>query len=102
VKYLVQILLPLADNSGKPFPDELLRGIHTELAEKFGGLTAHSRAPAKGIWRSGAEKQTDDIVIVEVMADALDENWWAAFRVRLERLLKQEKLVVRAQAIQEL
>ena|ERR1700761_1510182 len=102
MKYLVQILLPLADNSGKPFPDQLLRGIHSELAERFGGLTAHSRAPAKGIWRSGAEKQTDDIVIVEVMADVLDENWWAAFRTRLEELLRQEKLVVRAQEIQEL
>ena len=47
-------------------------------------------------------RQKDDIVTVEVMADGLDENWWRDFRKRLEKLLGQEELVVRAHEIRTL
>lgn len=102
INYLIQILLPLAGNDGKPFPDETLRGIHRELSDRFGGLTAFSRAPAKGIWRSGRTEARDDIVIVEVMAADLEEEWWADFRKRTETLLRQDKLIVRAHEIRTL
>jgi hypothetical protein len=99
---LIQILLPLADNDGVPFPEALLRSLQEELTSRFGGLTAFSRAPAKGIWRQGGEKQQDDIVIVEVMAEALDHAWWREFRRRWEDSLRQDLLVVRAQSIERL
>jgi hypothetical protein len=99
---LIQILLPLADNDGAPFPETLLRGLQEELAARFGGLTAFSRAPARGIWNRDGEKQRDDIVIVEVMADALDHAWWREFRRRWENNLRQEVLVIRAQAFEQL
>jgi hypothetical protein len=44
------LLLPLANNQGHAFPDEVLRDIQLELSKRFGGLTAYTRAPAKGIW----------------------------------------------------
>lgn len=99
--HLVQILLPLADSDANAFPDELLRGVQAELSQRFGGLTAYSRAPAKGVWtQSGAERE-DDIIIVEVMAQTLDEAWWRNFR-RLEDLLSQETIVIRAQEMKTL
>ena len=45
--YLIHILLPLNDNEGRPHGRELLRAV--ELTERFGGLTAHTRAPAEGL-----------------------------------------------------
>jgi hypothetical protein len=98
--HLIQILLPLADNDGMPFPEALLRGIQAELAQRFGGVTAFSRAPAKGIWQQGGARQQDDIVIVEVMTEELDAGWWRQFRARLEKDLRQEAVIVRQQTIQ--
>jgi hypothetical protein len=100
--HLVQILLPLADNTGQPFSEETFRRVRKELANRFGGLTAFSRAPAKGVWKMGSKETHDDIVIVEVMAETLDAEWWCEFRARTEDVLQQKKLVVRALPITEL
>ena len=100
--HLIQILLPLTDNAGRPYPDDLLQGIQSELSQCFGGLTAYSRAPAKGVWTRGGGQQEDDIVVVEVMAQTFDEDWWREFRTRLQQILRQEKLVIRAQEMRTL
>jgi hypothetical protein len=100
--YVVQIFVPLADNAGLPFPDEVLRRIQKDLYDHFGGLTAYNRAPAEGVWRGGGAETKDDLIIVEVMADKLDRDWWRDFRTSVERLLKQDELVVRAHAIERL
>ncbi|NNM72739.1 hypothetical protein [Enterovirga aerilata] len=97
--HLIQILLPLFDNEGRRFGPEPYRAIRDELSDRFGGLTAFSRAPAEGLWREGGESHRDDIVVYEVMAERLDEAWWRDYRVRLERLFRQEAIVVRAQTI---
>ena len=47
--YLIQILLPLNDNQGRPVARELFRDVGSELTGRFGGLTAHTRAPAEGL-----------------------------------------------------
>ncbi len=94
--HIVQILLPLADNLGQPFPESLLGDVREELVSRFGGLTAYGRAPALGVWAHEGARQKDDIVVVEVMVGNLDEVWWRSFRVRLEKLLAQEEVVVRA------
>lgn len=100
MSYLVQILLPLSDNDGNPFPAEIFRALQTELTNRFGGLTAYSRAPAKGVWSHDDAHQADDIVMVEVMTDILDEAWWQRLRARLETTLRQDVIVIRAQTIQ--
>jgi hypothetical protein len=100
--HLIQILLPLADNAGHAFPGDVLQAIQTELSQRFGGLTAYSRAPAKGVWTQSGGQQEDDIIIVEVMAETLDERWWRDFRRRLEERLGQEELVIRAQEMRTL
>jgi hypothetical protein len=101
--HLVHILLPLNDNKGKALPKKLFREVADELTEKFGGLTAHTRAPAEGLWKEGSsEAEKDEVVIYEVMADDLDEAWWTKYRKQLEKRFKQEKVIVRAQEIKVL
>lgn len=98
--HLIQILLPLRDNDGWPFPPGLHAAVRRELAERFGGLTAYSRAPAEGLWEgdAGASAGRDDIVVLEVMAEQLDAAWWRSYREDLERRFRQESVVVRALA----
>ena len=95
--YLIQILLPLYDNHGHAFDAEEYVQLRTQLADRFGGVTAYMRAPARGIWRDDTgETSRDDIVIFEVMTDTLDRAWWTEFRLALERRFRQESVIVRA------
>jgi energy-coupling factor transporter ATP-binding protein EcfA2 len=48
------------------------------------------------------EVSRDEVVIFEVMTGALDRPWWAAYRRGLERRFRQEKVVARATAFEEL
>ncbi|HVL75382.1 MAG TPA: hypothetical protein VM406_05145, partial [Noviherbaspirillum sp.] len=69
----------------------------TELIERFGGLTAYSRAPADGLWKpDGGAAVRDELVVVEIMADVLDEAWWKDYRHRLEVRFRQQSILVRA------
>ncbi|MDQ4088447.1 MAG: hypothetical protein M3177_10635 [Pseudomonadota bacterium] len=100
--HLIEILLPLYDNEGRPFGPALFGAVREELVERFGGLTAFSRSPAEGLWEEGGERGRDEIVIFEVMADELDRAWWRSFRERLERRLRQEEIVIRSRAVERL
>lgn len=96
-KYLVQMLLPVADNDGQPFALHVWEDLKTALIEQFGGVTAYTRAPAEGVWAPpNGEQRRDDIFIVEVIVDQLDVPWWHAVRRRLEAGLRQGKIVIRA------
>ncbi len=96
---LVQILLPLYDNDGHSFPEELYGEVRRELTERFGGLTAFTRAPAQGLWRSEGETKHDEIVVFEVMAPKIDREWWARYRKTLEEMFRQDTIVMRAQPV---
>lgn len=101
--HLVQLLLPLYDNDGRRFPQELHGKVRSELTEAFGGLTAYTRAPAEGLWAEDGEPPArDDIVIYEVMADSLDRAWWSAYRRAMEERFSQESVVIRSQEIERL
>jgi len=100
--YLVQMLLPLTSSESTASTEEMLTGLHRTLVERFGGLTAYSRAPAKGKWLAHRKEERDDIVIIEVMADELDREWWKHLRKKLEANLHQEEIVIRSQFIERL
>ena len=100
--YLVQILLPLYDNDGQRFSNDLYDDVHGRLTGTFGGLTAYTRAPAEGVWERGSDVKRDDISVVEVMVDSLDRSWWGAYRQDLEQVFRQDHIVVRAQAYEPL
>lgn len=98
--HLVQLLLPLYADGGERLPQDLFAAVRQELVDRFGGLTAYSRAPARGLWDDGGGVERDDIVVYEVMVQDLDRAWWAAYREALTTRLKQKELVVRAQGIE--
>ncbi|HUP91149.1 MAG TPA: hypothetical protein VM074_02800 [Solimonas sp.] len=101
--HLVQLLLPLYDNAGEPQPRALFAAVRDELVQRFGGLTAYTRAPAKGVWEEDDGRQVrDDLVIYEVLAEALDPAWWKAYRQDLERRFGQEELLVHAGEVRRL
>lgn len=97
--YLIQILLPLYDNEGTPFPSHEYAKVRDELAEMFGGITAYVRSPAEGLWRAPGNTVRDEIVIYEIMTDKLDSVWWQAYREGLSASFRQEMLIVRVSEI---
>lgn len=101
--HLIQILLPLYNNDKEPFPVSFFTPLREELASKFGGVTAYSSAPATGLWKENDDKTVKDkIIVYEVMTDELDRQWWLLFRKRIELVLQQEEVVIRAIPIQRL
>jgi len=91
---LIQVLLPLSTDRKEN--SKRFRLVRHELASRFGGLTLYGNAPAEGLWEDEGAVETDAIVIVEVMAEELDLDWWAAYRVKLERRFHQDEIVIRS------
>jgi hypothetical protein len=102
--HLVQILLPLYAPGGERLPQARFEAVRKELVERFGGLTAYSRAPVTGLWKDqgagAAPVERDEIVVYEVMVDGLDRAWWASYREQLAARFEQQELVVRAQPVE--
>jgi hypothetical protein len=98
--FLVQILLPLYDNDGAALPHDLFGQVRSEMVDRFGGVTSYSRAPAKGHWQEeDGDTVRDDLVVYEVMVEAIDGAWWRDYKHYLEQQFRQESIVVRAQTI---
>jgi|SRR6185436_9657141 len=101
--HLIQLLLPVRDNAGVPFPRADFERVRVELTERYGGVTAYLRSPASGVWRDeGGEEARDEVVMVEVMVGKLQRQSWAEYRRVLERRFRQAELVVRALRIDRL
>jgi hypothetical protein len=100
---LVEMFLPLTDNAGSSFPRSTFASIEKELAEHFGGVTSYPRAPALGLWKQHGEgERRDDLIIYEVMAESVDAEWWKSYREKLEKVFKQDQIVVRSHQIRSL
>jgi hypothetical protein len=97
--HLVEILLPLRDNEGRPFAADKYAAIRQYLTERFGGMTAFTRSPAEGTTADHRGTVHDDIVVFEVMTETLDQTWWHDYRRQLEREFRQDEIVVRASAV---
>lgn len=100
--HVVEILLPLKRSDGSAQPARLFAGLRAELVERFGGLTAFTRAPAVGLWEDDGKVERDEIVIFEVIAEELDRGWWSALKARIERDFGQDEVLIRASAAQRL
>jgi hypothetical protein len=100
--HVVEILLPLTDNEGRPFQASAFGGVRDELTKRFGGLTAFMRSPARGLTERDGNIVKDEIVIFEVMTEALERDWWNHYRCHLEREFRQDEIVIRALEIERL
>ena len=99
--HLIQLFLPLYDNDQQPLPKSLFSEVRDGLIHKFGGLTAHSRAPVDGLWQEdGSHAVRDDLVIYEVITPELDRSWWTEYRASLETRFRQEHILIRAQQVE--
>ncbi|MDB5570337.1 MAG: hypothetical protein JWN93_1520 [Hyphomicrobiales bacterium] len=88
--WLIEIFVPLGD------PPPSLEELRRTLTERFGGVTAFERAPARGFWAADDGRVEEDrIVVLEVMADAYDAAFWGGLKRNLERTLRQEEVLVR-------
>ena len=100
--HLIQLLLPTQHRDGRDVGAEAFAKVRDELAERFGGVTAYTRSPATGVWKSGAEVERDQVVMVEVVVDVFDRDWWARYRESLEDRFGQEEVHARAIAIERI
>ncbi|MEO8483909.1 MAG: hypothetical protein ABI634_16990 [Acidobacteriota bacterium] len=93
---LVQILLP-APGTALTVPPEDYALTRAELLKRFSGVTAYLRSPGQGNWiaPSGRADQ-DDIVMVEVVTDTFDREWWRGYSQVLARRFHQDAIHLRA------
>ena len=90
--HLIQLLLPV--KSGRA--EATLAETRRELVAKFEGVTAYVRSPAKGAWVGpGGHEEHDDVVMVEVLVDALDRAWWRQYGEQLATRFGEEKIHIR-------
>jgi hypothetical protein len=95
---IIELFLPLDTGSGVAVEVEVIEGIVKGLADRFGGATAFTREPASGLWKRETTIERDRIIVVEVVVDQIDEEWWFSYRKRLEKVLEQERVMVRVTA----
>lgn len=93
---LIQLLLPANDTTRA---DGLapLAETRRELADRFDGLTAYLRSPAKGLWTApDGRTEQDDVVMVEIVTKTFDRVWWRTYAATLAARFDQERIHVRA------
>ena len=100
--HLVQILLPVFGNDGENVLQAAYPRIREELVARFGGLTAFLQSPAEGLWKESDRHSRDDIVMVEVMVETVERTWWEEYRKHLQKVLRQESIVIRAVPMERL
>jgi hypothetical protein len=102
-RHLIQILLPIHGGDGSRIPAEMFARVRGELTERFGGVTAYSRSPATGLWRRDDEAvEHDEVIMVEVVVDVFDREWWASYREQLEVRFGQEEVHLRAVVVEQI
>ena len=101
--HLIQILLPIHFCDKSNVPADMFSQVRAELTEAFGGVTAYTRSPATGLWkRTEDDVERDQVIMIEVVSDRLDRDWWARYREALEQRFGQEEVHVRALAIERI
>ena len=98
---LIQLLLPVTDATAGAPADVSISTTMGELAERFDGLTAYIRSPAKGLWTApDGHTERDDVMLVEIVTEAFDRVWWRAYQESLAKRFAQQEIHVRAFTIQ--
>lgn len=98
--HLVEVFIPISPSAAG---FERLEQIKRALTARFGGVTAFTRAPAEGLWKTSSHSiEADQIVIVEVMVPDIDLGWWEGFKSKLERELGQKEILVRYSAVERI
>jgi hypothetical protein len=95
---LIQVLLPTKTAHGST--STALEETRRELVDRFKGVTAYLRSPAKGLWTApDGRTEADDVVMVEVVAPMFDRTWWSRYSAALAKRFAQDTIHVRAISI---
>jgi CRISPR/Cas system-associated protein Cas10 (large subunit of type III CRISPR-Cas system) len=98
--HLIEIFLPLNSNDGIPLPSDEFGRVREQLVERWGGVTAFTRTPAKGVFlQNGNERTEDEIVVYEVMVKRIDKLWWLSYKRDLETRFSQQEILIRVTAV---
>lgn len=93
---LIQLLLPVTSGDRSAS----FAQTRAELAERFAGLTAYVRSPAKGLWTApDGRREEDEVVMVEVVTETFDRAWWKSYATMLARRFSQQTIHVRALSV---
>jgi hypothetical protein len=93
---LIQLLLPTQTHAGVDHRASLAT-TRRELTDRFHGLTAYVRSPARGLWTSpDGRTEEDDVVMIEVVTETFDRLWWRTYASTLARRFEQDTIHVRA------
>ena len=96
---LIQLLLPTTAAAGGSSIARLAE-TRRELVERFKGVTAYVRSPAKGLWTAAdGHTEADDVVMVEVVTETFDRLWWRTYATRLAQRFHQDTIHVRAMSV---
>ena len=99
---LIQLLLPTAGAAATRNMAPLAE-TRRELAERFTGVTAYVRSPAKGLWTApDGHTEQDDVVMVEVVTQTFDRGWWRTYAATLAKRFSQDSIHVRAVPVEML
>jgi hypothetical protein len=92
---LIQLLLPTGTSGDSAVT--ALAETRRELVDRFKGVTAYVRSPAKGLWTApDGQTEADDVVMVEVVTDTFDRSWWRTYSATLAQRFAQDTIHVRA------
>jgi hypothetical protein len=92
---LIQLLLPTGASEDSAVT--ALAETRRELVDRFKGVTAYVRSPAKGLWTApDGHTEVDDVVMVEVVTDTFDRAWWRIYGATLAQRFAQDTIHVRA------
>jgi hypothetical protein len=62
------IFLPLADNDGQSFSDQLFDAVERRLLKRFGGVTSQQREfPLRGIWQGETQLFFDQVIVMTAL-----------------------------------
>jgi hypothetical protein len=90
-KYRFELLIPLADNKGRPFPSSKIEGVGNTLLQRFAGCRCQPYSPYLGTWKHRGHLYRDNLLLFLVDAPRSDESltWMLAFKERLKRQFHQ-------------
>ncbi len=97
VSHLIQLLLPRTSGLAPGKLEGCFAETRAELVAAFKGVTAYLRSPAQGLWTApDGQVEQDEMIMVEVVADEFDVEWWRDYADKLARRFDQEEIHVRA------
>lgn len=90
-KYRFELLIPVADNQGRPFPWPKIERVSSTLLERFEGCRSQPLTPYLGFWKFRGRVYREGLLLFTVDAPRADESlgWMLAYKERLKRQFQQ-------------